>query len=311
MIAGPGGEPDEPDRNARLVASERQQLKGVAYRLLGSLSEAEDAVQEAFARWFTLSETERAAIASPGAWLNTVTSRICLNQLASARVRRENYVGEWIPEPLPERAEWITGGLNATTLDPGDRVTLDDSISMAFLVLLESMTPPERVSFILHDIFGYPFPEIAAIVGRTPAACRQLAVSARRRIPAPEESPTTRGRRTEIVRDFNRAWQERDVDTLIRLLDPDATAISDGGGKVTTLLQPLRGGVEIAHACINFARRPDGETVSERTVNGQPGLVAEQGGVTTAVMAFGFAKDRIKFVWIVLNPEKLKSWRML
>src|SRR6185295_4048745 len=133
------------------------------------------------ARWYALSRQQQDAIETPGAWLTTVASRVCLNLLGSARARRETYVGEWIPEPLPDRGEWI-GGRPGLAVDPADRVTLDESVDMAFLVVLESMTPAERVAFILHDVFRYPFAEVAEIVGRTPAACRQLASSARRRV---------------------------------------------------------------------------------------------------------------------------------
>src|SRR5580692_8315014 len=176
---------------------ERRQLINLTYRLLGSLAEAEDAVQETYARWYAMSAQQREAIESPGAWLTTVASRICLSLLGSARARRETYVGEWIPEPLPERAEWITG----TAADPADRVTLDESVNMAFLVVLEAMTPAERVAFILHDVFRYPFAEVAGIVGRTPAACRQLASSARRRIRASQTPATPAARQAGIVRD--------------------------------------------------------------------------------------------------------------
>src|SRR5262249_3929200 len=153
----------------------------LTYRMLGSLAEAEDAVQETYARWYAMPARQRDAIESPGAWLTTVASRICLTLLGSARVRRETYVGEWIPEPLPAGPDWPAGRAGGAA-DPADRVTLDESVSMAFLVMLESMTPAERVAFILHDVFRYPFAEVAEIVGRTPAACRQLASTARHRV---------------------------------------------------------------------------------------------------------------------------------
>src|SRR6266487_1601287 len=186
---GPGG--GRPDPGLSAIMSERRQLINLTYRLLGSLADAEDAVQETYARWYAMSQQQQEAIESPGGWLTRVASRICLDLLGSARARRERYVGEWIPEPLPEPAEWITGPSGSATVDPADRVTLDESISMAFLVVLESMTPAERVAFILHDVFGYSFAEVAEIAGRTPAACRQLASSARRRIRASSQPPAT------------------------------------------------------------------------------------------------------------------------
>ena len=289
--------------------SERRQLINLTYRLLGSLAEAEDAVQETYARWYALSRQQRDAIESPAAWMTTVASRICLNLLGSARARRETYVGEWIPEPLPERTEWISGRPGGTTSDPADRVTLDESVNMAFLVVLESMTPAERVAFILHDVFRYSFAEVAEIVGRTPAACRQLAASARRRIRTAQPPATPAGRRAGLVREFKRAWEAKDIDALIGLLDPDATAIADGGGLATTFLHPIEGGEQVARAWVEIANRaPSNMTFLERSVNGQPGLVAEQDGVTVTVFAFDIAGDRIKHIWVVRNPEKLRPW---
>jgi RNA polymerase sigma factor (sigma-70 family) len=290
------------------VMSERRSLINLAYRLLGSLAEAEDAVQETYARWYAMSRPEQAAIASPGAWLSKVTSRICLNLLSSARARREAYVGEWIPEPVPEPAEWATGRPGGTTMDPADRVTLDESVSMAFLVVLESMTPAERVAFILHDVFRYPFAEVADIVGRTPAACRQLASSGRRRISTGRAPTTPAARQAGIVRDFRQAWEAKDIDALIGLLDPDATVIADGGGLTSAVTRPVEGGEQIARACVDFASQAPGLKFLERTVNGQPGLVAQRDGATVAVAAFDIADDRIKHIWTVLNPEKLQPW---
>jgi RNA polymerase sigma factor (sigma-70 family) len=304
--SGPGS--GRPDPGLGAIMSERRQLINLAYRLLGSLADAEDAVQETYARWYAMSRREQDAIASPGAWLSKVASRICLNLLSSARARRETYVGEWIPEPLPERTEWTTGRPDGTTMDPADRVTLDESVSMAFLVVLESMTPAERVAFILHDVFRYPFAEVAEIVGRTPAACRQLASSARRRIRASQAPATPKARQADIVRDFKQAWEAKDIDALIGLLDPDATTIADGGGLASAVARPAEGGEQIARGCVDFASRAPGLKILERTVNGQPGLVAQQDGVTVAVVAFDIADDRIKHIWVVLNPEKLRPW---
>jgi RNA polymerase sigma factor (sigma-70 family) len=305
--SGPGHGRPAPGLGA--VMSERRQLINLAYRLLGSLAEAEDAVQETYARWYALSRQQQEAIESPGAWLSKAASRICLNLLSSARARRERYVGEWIPEPLPEPMEWITGRSGDMTADPADRVTLDESINMAFLVVLESMTPAERVAFILHDVFRYPFAEVAEIVGRTPAACRQLASSARRRIRTSQAPATPAARQAAIVRAFKAAWEAKDIDALISLLDPDATAIADGGGLAITFLRPIEGGEQIARGWVEIANRaPSDMTFLERTVNGQPGLVAQQDGVTVTVFAFDVADDRIKHIWVVRNPEKLRRW---
>jgi RNA polymerase sigma factor (sigma-70 family) len=290
------------------IMSERRQLINLAYRLLGSLADAEDVVQETYARWYAMSQQQQEAIESPGGWLTRVASRICLDMLRSARARRESYVGEWIPEPLPDRTEWINGRSGSTTTDPADRVTLDESINMAFLVVLESMTPAERVAFILHDVFRYPFAEVAEIVGRTPAACRQLASSARRRIRASQAPATPTAQSAGIVRAFKEAWEAKDIEALIGILDPDATAIADGGGLVSALLRPIEGSEEIARAVVDFAGRVPDLTMLERTVNGQPGLVAQRDGVTVAVMAFNVADDRIKHIWAVRNPEKLRPW---
>jgi RNA polymerase sigma factor (sigma-70 family) len=309
MTTQPGPGHARPDPGLDAIMSERRQLINLTYRLLGSLAEAEDAVQETYARWYALSRQQQDAIASPGAWLTKVASRICLNVLASARVRRETYVGEWIPEPLPGRAAQLAGPPGAAAADPADRVTLDESVGMAFLVVLESMTPAERVAFILHDVFRYSFAEVAEIVGRSPAACRQLASSARRRIRASQAPATPTARQAGIIRAFKQAWEAKDINALIGLLDPDATATADGGGLALTFLRPIEGGELIARAWIEIANHaPSNMTVLERTVNGQPGLVAQQDGVTVTVFAFDVSGDRIRHIWAVRNPEKLRPW---
>jgi RNA polymerase sigma factor (sigma-70 family) len=301
-----------PDTGLDAIMSERRQLINLAYRLLGSLAEAEDAVQETYARWYAMSAPQQEAIESPRAWLTKVASRVCLDLLGSARARRERYVGEWLPEPLPGPTEWISGRPGSGTADPADpadRVTLDESVNMAFLVMLESMTPAERVAFILHDVFRYSFAEVAEIVGRTPAACRQLASSARRRIRASQAPAIPAAHQASIVRAFKQAWEAKDIDALVGLLDPDATAIGDGGGLATTFPSPIEGRDQIVLAWVEIAKRiPSNMTLLERTVNGQPGLIAEQDGVTVTVFAFEVTVDRIKHIWVVRNPEKLRPW---
>ncbi|MFG1621028.1 RNA polymerase sigma factor SigJ [Kribbella sp. NPDC049227] len=300
---------DRADPGLDAVMSERRQLINLAYRLLGSLAEAEDAVQETYTRWYAMSREQKDAVESPAAWLTTVASRICLNLLKSARARRETYVGDWIPEPLPDGAGWAGGRPGGATVDPADRVTLDESVGLAFMVVLESMTPAERVAFILHDVFCHSFAEVAEIVGRTPAACRQLASSARRRLRTSQPSSTLPAERAGVVREFKQAWEAKDIDALIDLLDPDATATGDGGGLATTFLKPIEGGEQVAHAWVEIARRrPANMTLLERTVNGQPGLVAEQDGVIVTVFAFEVAGDRITHIWVIRNPEKLRRW---
>jgi RNA polymerase sigma factor (sigma-70 family) len=305
--SGPGD--SQPDPGLTAIMGERRQLINVAYRLLGSLAEAEDAVQETYARWYAMTAQQQEAIESPGGWLTTVTSRICLDLLGSARARRERYVGEWIPEPLPGPAEWTSGRAGGSTADPADRVTLDESVTMAFLVVLESLTPAGRVALILHDVFGYPFTDVAQITGRTPAACRQLASSARRRIRAAQPPPTPPARQASLVRDFKNAWEAKDIAALIALLDPDATVIADGGGLASAALSPIEGAGQIARYITDLASRAPGNmTFLERTVNGQPGLIAQQDGVTLTVFAFDVAGDRIKHIWAIRNPEKLRPW---
>jgi RNA polymerase sigma-70 factor (ECF subfamily) len=294
-----------PGLNA--IMSERRHLINLAYWLLGSLAEAEDAVQETYARWYAMSRRQQEAIESPGAWLTKVASRICLDLLGSARARREHYVGEWVPEPLPEPAEW-PGRRPGAVADPADRVTQDESVTKAVLVVLESMTPAERVALILHDVFGYSFAEVAEITGRTPAACRQLASSARRRIRASQGLSAPAARQAGLVRAFKQAWEAKDINGLIGLLDPGATVIADGGGLVRATLRPIEGSEQIARYLAGIAGRAPGLTVLERTVNGQPGLVTQHDGVTVTVFAFDVEGDRIKHIWAVRNPDKLRPW---
>jgi RNA polymerase sigma factor (sigma-70 family) len=298
--------PAEPRHGLRAIMSERRQLINLAYRLLGSLADAEDVVQETYTRWYAMTREQQEAIESPGAWLTTVAGRICLDLLRSARARRERYVGQWIPEPVPESREWVS--TRSGDADPADRITLDESVNMAFMVVLESMTPAERVAFVLHDVFRYSFAEVAEIVGRTPAACRQLASSARRRIRDSQAPATPAPRRADVVSKFKQAWQAGDIGALISVLDPDAVATGDGGGLVTASPRPVNGAVPVAQFFAGLAPGLAGVTFLERTVNGQPGLALQQDGATVAVLAFDVADDRIRNIWAVLNPEKLRPW---
>ncbi|MFI6611597.1 RNA polymerase sigma factor SigJ [Streptomyces sp. NPDC050507] len=288
------------------IAGERRQLLNVAYRLLGSLAEAEDAVQEAYARWYALPHGRREEIVSPGAWLSTVTGRICLDVLGSARARRERYVGAWLPEPLPDRTEWDRGR-GADHTDPADQMVLDESVTMAFLVVLESMTPAERVAFVLHDVFRYPFAEIADVLGRTSAACKQLAASARRRVRA-AGTPVTGAGQAEAVRHVKEAWEAKNVAALVGLLDPAAVMTADGGGLVGTALRPIEGGALIAQYMVAIADKAPGLELLERSVNGAPGLVAQRGGAVMTVASFEIVDGRITRIWVVRNPEKLRPW---
>ncbi|MFF3604215.1 RNA polymerase sigma factor SigJ [Streptomyces sp. NPDC002463] len=302
---------ERQDAGLNAIMSERRQLLNLAYRLLGSLADAEDAVQETYTRWYAMSRAEQEAVESPGAWLTKVAGRICLNVLGSARTRRETYVGEWIPEPLPGRDGWTAGAPGGAGADPADRITLDESVTMAFLVVFEAMTPAERVAFVLHDVFRYPFAEVAEIVGRTPAACRQLASSARRRVAAMRaEAGPTATRQAGVVRRFKEAWEALDIEALIGLLDPAATAVSDGGGRAVAHLQPLVGAERIARLYLTIARLAPPRTILETPVNGLPGLAVESDGRIETVFAFEVSTDdRITHIWAVRNPDKLRPWQ--
>ncbi|GGN63691.1 RNA polymerase sigma factor [Streptomyces albiflavescens] len=294
------------------IAGERRQLINVAYRLLGSVTEAEDAVQDAYARWYALPRSRREEILSPGAWLTTVTGRICLDLLGSARARRERYVGAWLPEPLPDRTEWDhAGGAGPTgpadPADPADQIVLDESVAMAFLIVLESMTPAERVAFVLHDVFRYPFAEIADVLGRTPAACKQLAASARRRVGLARTAVTATGQ-ADVVRHVKEAWETKDIAALVAVLNPAAVMTADGGGMVGTVLRPVEGGARIAQYMVAIADKAPGLELLERSVNGVPGLVAQRAGVVMTVASFDVCDGRVTRIWAVRNPQKLRPW---
>lgn len=297
--------PDEGDTSRADELRERRRLVSLAFRMLGTVAEAEDAVQETYVRWYRLSQDERDAIAVPPAWLTRVTSRVCLDVLGSARRRRERYVGPWLPEPVPAYA---FPAPTDSVADPLERAALDDSISTALLLVLESMTPAERVSFVLHDVFAMPFDEIAEIVGRTPAACRQLASSARRRVQQDRGRPVSRAAHDEVVRAFAAAARSGDLAGLIAVLDPGVVLRSDGGGVVTAARRPVVGAGKVARFLLGALRKdPNTVVLEQETVDGL-GFALQDEGRIVGVVTLDVADGSISDVRIVMNPGKLTLW---
>jgi len=286
------------------VMAERRRLIALAYRMLGTLEEAEDAVQETYLRWYRLPEENRTAVGSPQGWLTRVASRICLDILKSARARREHYVGEWLPEPVP-------AGLlsDDPTSDPADRVTLDDTVSTALMVVLEAMTPAERVAFVLHDVFRLPFPEIAGVVGRSPAAVRQLATSARRRVADHRGVVAAPAEHDAVVRAFVAAASGDDLGTLTGLLDPSVTLRSDGGGVVSAARNPVVGPTRVGRFLLGVLTLRPTWLVAERATADGLGFTMTEGEEVRAVVNLRVAGGRVTDLWMVVNPEKLTGWR--
>jgi RNA polymerase sigma-70 factor, ECF subfamily len=280
---------------AREFEAQRPRLLRLAYASTGSLAEAEDCVQEA---WLRLqAAAEREPIRDLGPWLTTTVSRLALDALGSARARRERYTGPWLPEPIVERLD--------AGPDPADRVTLDESVSMALLVVLETLSAAERTAFLLHDVFGLSFAEVAATVGRSPAAARQLASRARRHVrQAGPRVPPTRAQQLELLDAFTRACAGGDLKRLTELLDPDVVWRADGGGQVRAFPQLARGAARIARVFAAYARRPP---LRWRTalVNGAPGLVLRDADGVLSVMAVTIDAGRIVAIDMIRNPDKL------
>ncbi|AHW63579.1 Putative RNA polymerase sigma-24 subunit, ECF subfamily protein [Corynebacterium glyciniphilum AJ 3170] len=301
----------EETMNTENPDTDRGVLLGLSYRLLGSLTDAEDAVQETYVRWYRMSARQRQEVRSPRAWLIKTAGRIGLDMLTSARARRETYVGEWLPEPVPGDVPWNGMSGHAGGEDPAVQLVQAESVSMALMVVLETMTPAERVVFILHDVFGFTFPEVAEVVDRSPAACRQLATSARRRVRRERvRSPGTANaeEHSRIVRSFRRAWSSGDVAGLVQILDPAVTAVTDGGGVVSASTAPLRGAQDAAQFFVGALTRQPGLVIVEDQVNGQPGLVASHEGRVVAVVSLLVDGGRVVEAWAVRNPEKLVAW---
>ncbi|MEC4016849.1 RNA polymerase sigma factor SigJ [Streptomyces sp. H27-D2] len=273
----------------------RGRIWAVAYRITGTVADADDAVQEAWLRWQALPD---GTAADPRGHLTTIVSRFCYDLLGSARARREAYVGPWLPEPLV-----------ADGAPPEDRVALDESVGLALLTVLERLPPAERTAFVLHDEFAVPLPEIADVVGRTPEAVRQLASRARRHVRSEAPRRTVdRGEHRRTVDAFLTAVTGGDPEDLLELLDPEVVWRADGGGKVTAGRRPVLGAVKVArYACgLTSGFDPATMRVAVRDVNGAPGLVfIDPVGERAAVFGFTVYEGRIIEVDVVLNPDKL------
>jgi RNA polymerase sigma-70 factor (ECF subfamily) len=289
--------PDEP--LAASFEANRAHLLRVAYATLGSVSEAEDVVQDAWLRLQALGAPDQ--IRDLRAWLTTTVGRLALDALTSARVRREQYVGPWLPEP-------ILTDLTDPDPDPADRITVEESITLALLIVLERLSPAERSAFLLHDVFGLTFAEAADVVGRSPQATRQLASRARRRIARGRPRfPPTRAQQLEAVAAFATACAEGDLEALIRILDPDVVWRTDGGGEVTSSRQIQRGAPKVARAMLALARRPP-QRAETANVNGSPGLVLLDADGHLTVIALTVDTERVVAIDIMRNPDKLGSW---
>ncbi len=276
-------------------------LLDVAYRLLGSYSDAEDTVQEAFTK---LLRTDLDPIEDVRAWLVVVVSRLCLDQLRSARVRREAYLGPWFPEPLIRSDDAMS--------DPADIVTLDESVRLALLIVLERMSPAERVVFVLHDVFEFPFEKIAPMVKRSPAACRQLASRARRRIN--DEAASARfaidpQEQRRVIDAFIAACAGGDLQALLPLLDPSVVGWADVGGMLAAVSQPNVGREKVAQQVMKFFGPRSGTTMTAREINGEPGIIAFRNGIVAAVLALTVRERLVTRVYAVADPRKLAHVR--
>ncbi len=279
-----------------LFEEHRQLLFGIAYRMLGTVMDAQDMVQDTYLRW---QKTPAEEIRSPRAWLTTVITRLCINHLQLARVQRETYIGPWLPEPLVE-------GHGAQS---AEGTQLADSLSLAFLVLLETLTPTERAVFILREGLGCEFTEIAAIVEKSETNCRQILARARKRIDERRPRFDASAEQAEkLVQQFLQAVKNGDIETLLAAMAGDVVLVSDGGGKARALLKPVNGPLPIAKLLVNVARKyaANTEEVRPAIINGLPGVVSFEGGIARRVMAFGIYGGRIHALFIITNPDKLR-----
>ena len=282
----------------------RRRLRGLAYRMLGSMAEAEDAVQEAYLRWH---EVDRDRVAEPRAFLITTTTRICLDVLKSARARREEYVGPWLPDPVTDTA----------ALAPDAQTEIAEDLSVALLLALDRLSPLERAAFLLHDVFDYSFTQVADTLGRNEAACRQLASRARTRVrearparplPVRASGSPIDAKHAELVSAFLDASKSGDLATLTSLLASDVRLIPDSGGKVPAAMNVLAGADRVAAFLAGAVRKGWTADLTARlgTINGLPGLIIDGPDGLVQTNAFEFEGDRIKTIYVVRNPDKLR-----
>jgi RNA polymerase sigma-70 factor, ECF subfamily len=284
----------EPDLLAAAFSQARPRLVRVAYAIIGSHSEAEDAVADCWFRLVAADQDE--PVRDVEAWAVVAVSRMALDVLRSARVRRERYVGPWLPEPVVEPSG-----------DPADKVTLADEVGYAMLVVMETLSPAERTAFVLHDLFGVTFDEVAAIVGRAPAAVRQLASRARRHVRGQSPWPAAdAAEHRRVVEAFAAAAASGDLAALIRVLDPDVVLVSDGGGVVTSARKPVLGADRVARFLLGvLAKEQPGDVIDRAVVNGAPGFAVYQQGELVTVVSVTVAAGRIIRLDVVRAPGKL------
>lgn len=274
---------------------QRPQLQAVAYRMLGSVSEAEDAVQEA---WLRLSRPKGKAIDNLGGWLTTVVGRVCVDMLRARQARKEDYVGTWMPEPIVSLDD---------QLDPEQETLLADAVGLALLVVLETLPPAERLSFVLHDMFAVPFQEIARALDRTPAAARQLASRARHRVRGAEPLPDPDlGRQREAVDAFLAAARAGDFDGLVAVLDPDVVFRTDTGARPGLAPAQVAGAAEVAQYSVTTGPQ-FAPFCRPALVNGAAGLVAQTPAGTLGVVGFTVVHGRITTIDLILDPDKLRK----
>lgn len=284
------------DRALAIFSAERERLFGLAYRMLGSVADAEDLLQETFLRWHA---SDVDAIESPPAWLTTVVTRLALKQLQSAHATRESYIGPWLPEPL----------LTAEAASPEAQAELSDSLSIAFLTTLERLSPPERAVFLLREVFDYEYGEIASIVRLSEANCRQIFHRAKQRL---EERKTRfasdpRAHRA-LLESFVGAVNDGNVDGVVQLLARDAVLWADGGGRARgAARRPVRGADAVAAFLVGVRKKFGPSDVATRFVNGRLALIALRDGAPIRVVSIDVEGERIVGVYVVANPDKLRS----